>query len=62
MENHYLRRSARRPLPRPKNLRETLRPLRRADELAWYAGDDLPPFLAMGRQSALRAVGRLRTG
>ncbi|SPT51921.1 MULTISPECIES: hypothetical protein [Actinomadura] len=62
VENHYLRRSARRPLPRPKHLRETLRPLRRADELAWYAGDDLPPFLAMGRQSALRAVGRLRTG
>ncbi|TMQ92797.1 ATP-grasp domain-containing protein [Actinomadura soli] len=42
-------------------LRETLRPLREADEFAWYAGDDLPPFLAMGRQSVLRAVGRLRT-
>ncbi|MFI0406167.1 ATP-grasp domain-containing protein [Actinomadura sp. 3N508] len=39
----------------------TLRPLREADEFAWYAGDDLPPFLAMGRQSVLRAVGRLRT-
>jgi predicted ATP-grasp superfamily ATP-dependent carboligase len=62
VENHYLQRSARLPLPRPKNLRETLRPLRKADEFAWYAGDDLPPFLAMGRQSARRAVERLRTG
>ncbi|WP_141579151.1 ATP-grasp domain-containing protein [Actinomadura sp. WMMA1423] len=41
-------------------LRETLRPLREADEFAWYAGDDLPPFLAMGKRSALRAVERLR--
>ncbi len=38
-----------------------LRPLREADEFAWYAGDDLPPFLAMGRRSVLRAVERLRT-
>ncbi|RKS79833.1 putative ATP-grasp superfamily ATP-dependent carboligase [Actinomadura pelletieri DSM 43383] len=62
VENHYLRHSAARPLrvtARP--LRETLRPLREADEFAWYAGDDLPPFLAMGRQSVLHAVGRLRT-
>ncbi|MEU8302595.1 ATP-grasp domain-containing protein [Actinomadura sp. NPDC048955] len=76
VENHYLARSARRPRherpprpaqpPRPlrealRPLRETLRPLREADEFAWYAGDDLPPFLAMGRRSALRAVERLRT-
>lgn len=63
VENHYLQQSAGRPLRtrtlRP--LRETLRPLREADEFAWYAGDDLPPFLAMGRQSVLRAVERLRT-
>ncbi|MFG2249750.1 ATP-grasp domain-containing protein [Spirillospora sp. NPDC048823] len=77
VENHYLQGSAGRrmragtlrPLraaPRPlretlRPLRETLRPLREADEFAWYAGDDLPPFLAMGRQSVLRAVERLRT-
>ncbi|TDD68392.1 ATP-grasp domain-containing protein [Actinomadura darangshiensis] len=65
VENHYLQRSARRPrrlgAPRPAALREALRPLREADEFAWYAGDDLPPFLAMGGQSALRAVERLRT-
>ncbi|NDU76788.1 ATP-grasp domain-containing protein [Actinomadura sp. DSM 109109] len=73
VENHYLARSARRPrpaapsrpgaprVPRPRPLLETLRPLREADEFAWYAGDDLPPFLAMGRRSALRAVERLRT-
>ncbi|TDB73596.1 ATP-grasp domain-containing protein [Actinomadura sp. KC216] len=77
VENHYLQQSAARslralpryavpktrlPLPRPPFPKPaTLRPLREADELAWYAGDDLPPFLAMGRQSVLRAVGRLRT-
>ncbi|MFI0366465.1 ATP-grasp domain-containing protein [Actinomadura sp. 1N219] len=58
VENHYLQQSVTRP---PRALPETLRPLREADEFAWYAGDDLPPFLAMGRQSVLRAVGRLRT-
>ncbi|GAA0589000.1 carboxylate--amine ligase [Actinomadura livida] len=57
VENHYLQQAAGRPLLRPR----TLRPLREADEFAWYAGDDLPPFLAMGRQSVLRAVERLRT-
>lgn len=56
VENHYLQQSARRPLRAG-----TLRPLREADEFAWYAGDDLPPFLAMGRRSVLRAVERLRT-
>ncbi|TDC45780.1 ATP-grasp domain-containing protein [Actinomadura sp. KC345] len=73
VENHYLQQSAGLPLRRPlretphpprearRPLRETLRPLREADEFAWYAGDDLPPFLAMGRQSVLRAVERIRT-
>ncbi|WP_433466138.1 ATP-grasp domain-containing protein [Spirillospora sp. CA-128828] len=62
VENHYLRGSARRaPRAGLRPLRETLRPLREADEFAWFAGDDLPPFLAMGRQSALHAIGRLRT-
>lgn len=58
VENHYLQRAAGRPLLRAA----TLRPLREADEFAWYAGDDLPPFLAMGRRSVLRAIERLRTG
>ena len=57
VENHYLQQAAGRPLLRAG----TLRPLREADEFAWYAGDDLPPFLAMGRRSALRAVERFRT-
>ncbi|NVI86624.1 ATP-grasp domain-containing protein [Actinomadura sp. BRA 177] len=64
VENHYLQQAAGRPLLRAGTLhplRETLRPLREADEFAWYAGDDLPPFLAMGRRSVLRAVERLRT-
>ncbi|MFD0684272.1 carboxylate--amine ligase [Actinomadura fibrosa] len=56
VENHYLRQSVRPPFLRPG----ALRPLRRADELAWYACDDLPPFLAMGRRSAARAVERIR--
>jgi hypothetical protein len=56
VENHYLRQSLGRPLLRTG----TLRPLREADELAWYAGDDLPPFLVMGGQSVLRAAGRAR--
>ncbi|WP_232385059.1 carboxylate--amine ligase [Actinomadura violacea] len=56
VENHYLRQALGRPLLRAG----TLRPLREADELAWYAGDDLPPFLAMGGQSVLRAAGRAR--
>ncbi|GGV17589.1 ATP-grasp domain-containing protein [Actinomadura cremea] len=51
VENHYLRQAPR---------TGALRPLRAADELAWYAGDDLRPLLAMGRQSALRAAERLR--
>ncbi|MBE1531763.1 putative ATP-grasp superfamily ATP-dependent carboligase [Actinomadura algeriensis] len=55
VENHYLRQALG---PRPRT--GALRPLRAADELAWYAGDDLRPFLAMGRQSALRAAERLR--
>ncbi len=57
VENHYLQQSAGRPLLRAG----ALRPLRDADEFAWYAGDDLRPFFAMGRQSVLRAVERLRT-
>ncbi|TDD93885.1 ATP-grasp domain-containing protein [Actinomadura rubrisoli] len=57
VENHYLQQSIGRPLLRAGRLR----PLREADELAWYAGDDLPPFLAMGRQSVVRAVARIRT-
>lgn len=57
VENHYLQQAAARPLLRAG----TLRPLREADEFAWYAADDLPPFLAMGRRSALRAVERFRT-
>ncbi|TYB48975.1 hypothetical protein [Actinomadura chibensis] len=57
VENHFLRRSAGRPLLRAA----TLRPLREADEFAWFAGDDLPPFLAMGGRSVLRAARRLRT-
>ncbi|GAA1884211.1 ATP-grasp domain-containing protein [Actinomadura bangladeshensis] len=57
VENHYLQQAAgRRPLRAG-----ALRPLREADEFAWYAADDLPPFLAMGRRSLLRAVERLRT-
>ena len=56
VENHYLRQSAGVTLLRAR----TLRPLREADELAWFAGDDLPPFLAMGRQSVLRAFERIR--
>ncbi|WP_236010075.1 carboxylate--amine ligase [Actinomadura physcomitrii] len=56
VENHYLRQTLGRPLLRAG----TLRPLREADELAWYAGDDLPPFLAMGGQSVLRAAGGAR--
>ena len=55
VENHYLRQALGR---RPRT--GTLRPLRAADELAWYAGDDLRPFFAMGRQSALRAAERIR--
>ncbi|WP_064743669.1 MULTISPECIES: carboxylate--amine ligase [Actinomadura] len=55
VENHYLRQAIGR---RPRT--GALRPLRSADELAWYAGDDLRPFLAMGRQSALRAAERFR--
>ncbi|WP_084264589.1 carboxylate--amine ligase [Actinomadura macra] len=55
VENHYLQQSIGRPLRAG-----SLRPLRRADELAWYAGDDLPPFLAMGGQSVLRAARRVR--
>ncbi|QXJ22674.1 ATP-grasp domain-containing protein [Actinomadura graeca] len=55
VENHYLQRTLGRPLRAG-----SLRPLRRADELAWYAGDDLPPFLAMGGQSVLRAARRAR--
>ncbi|GAA2169922.1 carboxylate--amine ligase [Actinomadura napierensis] len=54
VENHYLQQTIGRPLLRAG----TLRPLRQADELAWYAGDDLPPFLAMGRQSVLRVARR----
>ncbi|WUH98936.1 ATP-grasp domain-containing protein [Spirillospora sp. NBC_00431] len=63
VENHYLQQSATRPLRGPLrgSLRGALGPLREADEFAWYAGDDLPPFLAMGGRSVLRAVGRLRT-
>ncbi|WP_131742844.1 carboxylate--amine ligase [Actinomadura roseirufa] len=57
VENHFLQHAAARPLLRAGRFG----PLRRADELAWYAGDDLPPFLAMGRQSVLRAARRLRT-
>ncbi|MFB4308259.1 ATP-grasp domain-containing protein [Actinomadura sp. GTD37] len=57
VENHFLQQAAGRPLLRAG----TLRPLREADEFAWYAADDLPPFLAMGRRSVLRAVERLRT-
>ncbi|GAA4235175.1 hypothetical protein GCM10022254_41860 [Actinomadura meridiana] len=63
VENHYLRHPAAR--PPHGTLRERsrgmLRPFRDADEFAWYAGDDLPPFLAMGGQSVLRAARRLRT-
>nr|WP_158079299.1 ATP-grasp domain-containing protein [Actinomadura sp. CNU-125] len=55
VENHYLRRALG---PRPRT--GALRPLRAADELAWYAGDDLRPFFAMGRQSALRAAEHFR--
>ncbi|MEV5826012.1 ATP-grasp domain-containing protein [Spirillospora sp. NPDC052242] len=55
VENHYLGQAIGR---RPRT--GALRPLRAADELAWYAGDDLRPFLAMGRQSALRAAERFR--
>lgn len=56
VENHYLQQSAGRALLRAG----TLRPLRAADEFAWYARDDLPPFLALGRRGALRAVERFR--
>jgi len=55
VENHYFQQSLGRPLRAG-----TLRLLRRADELAWYAGDDLPPFLAMGGQSVLRVARRGR--
>ncbi|QKW33238.1 ATP-grasp domain-containing protein [Actinomadura sp. NAK00032] len=56
VENHYLQQSAGRALLRAG----TLRPLRAADEFAWYARDDLQPFLALGRRGALRAVERFR--
>ncbi|SNS49011.1 Predicted ATP-dependent carboligase, ATP-grasp superfamily [Actinomadura meyerae] len=56
VENHFLQQAAGRALLRAG----TLRPLRAADEFAWYARDDLPPFLALGRRGALRAVERFR--
>ncbi|WP_242882364.1 carboxylate--amine ligase [Actinomadura litoris] len=55
VENHYLRQALGRPLRRDAPPRGALR---RADELAWYAGDDLRPFLAMGRRTVLTAARR----
>lgn len=56
VENHFLQQT----LGRPRLRAGTFRPLRRADEMAWYAGDDLPPFFAMGRRSAVRVLERIR--